>query len=116
MLIFIAEPDQDLRLGLQMLLHQEGGLHVIGMAVQARGLFVQLEASRVDVLLLDWHLPGASMPELLNELIGLEYPPKIVVLSVKPEEEAPALAAGADRFVSKAAPPDDLIDVIRTLK
>lgn len=52
-LIFLAVSDQDLRLGLQMLLHQEPGMHVIGMAIQTEGLLVQAEASQADVLLLD---------------------------------------------------------------
>ena len=53
MLIFLAVSDRDLRLAMQLLLHQEAGLHVIGMAVQAEGLLVQVEASQADLLLLD---------------------------------------------------------------
>ena len=116
MLIFLAESDQALRLGLQMLLHQESGMHVIGMAVQADGLLVQVEASHADVLILDWQLPGASIQDLLSDIRGLETPPKIVVLSINPEEKAPALSAGADAFISKNAPPDDLVEVVRSLK
>jgi DNA-binding NarL/FixJ family response regulator len=116
MLIFLAEADQDLRVGLQMLLQQEAGIHVIGMAVQAEGLVAQLEASQADVLILDWHLPGASIQELLSDISGLKSPPKIIVLSVRPEEKELALSAGADGFISKAAPPDDLIEIIRSLK
>ncbi len=116
MLIFLAESDQNLRLGMQMLLHQEAGIHVIGMAIQAEGLVVQVEASRAEVLILDWHLPGASMPELLSDICRLEAPPKIVVLSVNPEVKAAALSAGADAFIGKNAPPDKLLEVIRSLK
>ena len=67
MLIFLAESDQNLRLGMQMLLHQEPGVHVIGMAIQAEGLVVQVEASRAELLILDWQLPGAAMPDLITE-------------------------------------------------
>ncbi len=116
MLIFLAESDQDLRLGLQMLLHQEPGIHVVGMAIQAEGLLAQLEASRADVLLLDWGLPGASILDTLFEIRGLESPPKIVVFSVNPRDRALALSSGADAFISKTAPPDDLIKIILSLK
>jgi DNA-binding NarL/FixJ family response regulator len=116
MLIFLAEADQDLRVGLQMLLHQEAGLHVIGMAVQSEGLLVQLEASKAEVLILDWHLAGKSVQELISDIRGLKSPPKILVLSVRPEDKELALSAGADGFISKAAPPDDLIEIIRSLK
>ena len=116
MLIFIAEQDQDLRLGLQILLHQEPGMHVVGMAIETDGLLVQLQASRADLILLDWHLPGASTEHLLGQIKRLEPQRAVVVLSVKPEEEGPALAAGADAFISKNAPPDNLLNVIRSMK
>ena len=116
MLIFLAESDQNLRLGMQMLLHQEAGLHVIGMAIQAEGLLVQIKASKAEVLILDWHLPGASMPELISELCRLESPPKVVVLSVNPEVKTLALFAGADAFIAKNAPPDELLDAVRSMK
>ena len=45
MQIFIAESNEDLRVGLQMILHRDAGLHVIGMAVQADGLLAQLAIS-----------------------------------------------------------------------
>jgi DNA-binding NarL/FixJ family response regulator len=115
-LIFIAESNQDLRLGLQMLLHQEPGIHVVGVAIQADGLLVQLEASQADVIILDWHLPGASMPDLLAEMRDFEPQPKIIVFSVNPEEKEPALSAGADAFFGKYAPPDELLDVVRSFK
>ena len=108
-MIFLAESDQNLRLGIQMLLHQEAGMHVIGMAIQAEGLLVQLEASRAEVLILDWQLPGASMPELLSEIGRMVSPPKIIVLSINPELKMPALSSGADAFISKNSPPDELL-------
>jgi DNA-binding NarL/FixJ family response regulator len=66
------------------------------MAILAEGLLVQMEASRANVLLLVWHLPGASMQQLLVDIRGFATPLKIVVLSVNPDVMAPAVAAGAD--------------------
>jgi DNA-binding NarL/FixJ family response regulator len=116
MLIFLAEPDQNLRLGLQMLLQQEAGLHVIGMAVKSQGLVAQLEASQAEVLILDWHLPGAPMQTLVAQIRELESPPKIIALSVRPEDRLPALSAGAVGFISKAGPPDDMLPLVRSMK
>lgn len=116
MKIFVAESNEDLRVGLQMILLRDAGLHVIGMAVQAEGLMAQLEALQADVLILDWQLSGASMPELVGDICQIESPPKIVVLSVKPEEEREAIAAGADVFVNKSRPPEELLEAVRSLK
>ena len=116
MRIFIAESDQDLRMGLQMLFRQEPGMYVSGMAIESEGLLVQVEASRADVLLLDWHLPGASTWDLLADIQGLQYPPKIVVLSINSEDKRPALSAGAVAFISKNKPPDELLEVVRSCR
>jgi DNA-binding NarL/FixJ family response regulator len=115
MRLFIAEADAALRVGMQILLHEEPGLYVTGMAVQADGLLAQVEAAQPDVLLLDWHLPGRPMTELLADLKALELSPKIIVLSVRPEEKDEALAAGADAFVSKIGSPDELLVYLRTM-
>ena len=116
MLIFIAEPNEDLRLGLQMFLQRDAGMHVIGMAVQAQGLVTQVEASQAELLILDLDLPEASMAELLAEIRQLDSPPKIVIVSVRPEEKALALSAGADAFVGKNTSPDELLEVVRKLQ
>ena len=115
MRIFIAESNEDLRVGLQMFLLRDARMHVIGMAVQAEGLLAQLEAVHVEVLILDWNLPGASMPELVGEIRQLEIPPKILVLSVKPEGKGEAMAAGADMFISKNRPPERLLEVLDSM-
>ena len=116
MLIFVAESNEDLRVGLQMYLQNETGMRVVGMAVQAKGLVVQVEVSEAEVLALDWNLPGASMPELIADILRLESPPKIVVLAVRPEVEEEALSAGADAFFSKNRPPDELLEVVRSFR
>ena len=116
MRLFIADGNSSVRLALQMHLQQEPGMYVTGMASEAEGLPAQVEASRPDVLLLDSHIPGGSIQGLLSDIRGLEDPPKIVVLSIKPELREPALSAGADAFISKNAPPEDMLELIRSLR
>jgi DNA-binding NarL/FixJ family response regulator len=116
MRLFIADMNSTVRLALQIYLQQEPGLYVTGMASEAKGLPAQVEASKPDVLLLDSHLPGATMQGLLADIRGLESPPKIVVLSIKPEDKEPALSAGADAFSSKNAPPEELLEAVRSLR
>ena len=91
-------------------------MYVTGMAIETEGLLKQVEVTRADVLLLDWHLPGASSMEVVADIHELEPSPKIVVLSPRPEEEGPALSAGADAFASKSIPPDALLNIVRSFK
>ena len=53
---------------------------------------------------------------LLSDIRSLESSPKVVVLLVNPEAKAPADRAGADGFIGENAPPDELLEVIRSLK
>ena len=115
MRLFIADGNSANRLALQVYLHQEPGLYITGLASEAKGLPIQVEASRPDVLLIDWDLPGASLEELLSDICALASPPKIIVLSIKPEVKALALTAGADAFISKKGPPDVLVQKIRSV-
>lgn len=116
MMIFIAESNEDLRVGLQMYLQNEVGLNVVGIAVQAKGLIRQLEATEADVLILDWSLQGSSMPELLTDIRRLQNPPKIVVLAARSDIEAVALDAGADAFFDKVYAPGRLLEAVQSMK
>ena len=113
MRLFIADARSEIRIALMMYLSREPGIQVTGIAVEAPGLLAQVRATQSDVVLLDWQLPGASMQDLIADIRGLAAPPKIVVLSVNPEIEAPALAAGADAFISKNESPDRLLEAVR---
>lgn len=115
MRIFIANGNPTERLALQMYLQREPGINFIGMASEALGLLAQIEAARPDVVLLDSQLPGASTQNLLAEIRRLKSPPRVVVLSVRPEEKQKVLAAGATAFVAKATPPEDLLLTLRSL-
>ena len=116
MRLFIADADKQLRVALQILLHQEPGMQVTGVATEVKGLLAQVEASQPDVLLLDWYLPGMPVTDLLAELQALDMPPKIVVLSVRPEVKSTALAAGADAFAEKSGSPAELLTYLHTMK
>jgi DNA-binding NarL/FixJ family response regulator len=115
MRLFIADEDKQLRVALQILLHQEPGMQVIGVATEAKGLLARVKASEPDVLLLDWNLPGIAVSELVADLRALELPPKIVILAVRPEVENAAMAAGADAFVSKNGSPQELLAFLSTI-
>jgi len=115
MQIFIAESNQNLRLSLQMLLHSEPGMHVVGLAVKSDGLLTQVTTSQADVLLLDWYLSGSPMTGMLHNLNALEPRPKVIVYSVDPVDKEAALAAGADAFASKNTHPNELITIFHSM-
>ena len=113
--IFVAFADERLRIAMLLLLDQEPCMFVVGITDRLSGLLIQLEASQPDVLLLEWELPFQSMAELLTNIHNLGCPPKIIILSSKPEEKERIIAAGADHFIVKDAPPDELIPILNNI-
>jgi DNA-binding NarL/FixJ family response regulator len=114
--IFIADADQDVRVSLQMLLDREPGMRVVGIAIRSNGLVGQVGAAQPDVLLLDWQLVSSAPTEYIKNLHSIETQPHIFVLHVDPETRGEAETAGADGFVSKDNPPDQLLTILRKLK
>jgi DNA-binding NarL/FixJ family response regulator len=114
--IFIASADKTLRLALQLLLESEPGMVVIGMSDRSKGLLTVVGTSQPEVLLLDVGLAEEATPQLVSDLHRLQYHPKVIVLSSNPPTAATTLAAGADGFISKTAPPDELLPILRKMR
>lgn len=113
--ILVADNDARVRMALNTLLQQEPEKVAVRESNDISSLAVQVKQFKPDLVLLDWELPGRPAAALLLSLHGLNYNPKIIVLSTRPESEREALGAGADAFVCKGDPPDQLLGSLRRL-
>ncbi len=111
--MLLADDQPEVRRALTILLEQQPGLTVVGEAVDAHDLLIQMEPTCPDMLLLDWELPGMAAPQLLSALRATCPGLSVIALSGRPGARRAALAAGADAFVSKADPPDRLLAAIQ---
>lgn len=111
--ILIADSDRRVRTALQLLLAEAAGATLIRESADLASLAAQVSAFKPDLILLDWELPGRPAAGLLLVLSRPEARPRVIVLSARPEAEPEALAAGADTFVSKADPPEQLLAALR---
>jgi DNA-binding NarL/FixJ family response regulator len=114
--IFVACGDVRLRTALYLFLEQEHGMDVVGMSDRLPGLLSQLEGSQPDVLLLDWELSAQPMVDLLTKLHNLESRPEAIILSARLNEKERIMAAGADYFIPKVAPPDELLPILKRIR
>jgi CheY-like chemotaxis protein len=139
--VVVADDKQEIRSALRLLVEEGAGGRVEAEADDGASLLalleqlscgeddpaepylVESEASSTQVngysrqsspciLLLDWELPGPSPEALLAKVRALAPELRVVALSSRPESEAEALAAGADAFVSKAKPPECLLNAL----
>lgn len=120
MRVLLADDQAWLRSAVRLLLEQEPDVEIIGEAAEVRGLLVKAEATHPHLVLLDWELPGSSHSgagrQIVRALHAICPHIHIIVLSGRPEAGHPALAAGADYFVSKADPPEVLLAALRKVK
>jgi DNA-binding NarL/FixJ family response regulator len=112
--ILIADDQPQVRRALRLLLEQELEATVVGEAADVGSLLAQVAAGCPDLLLLDWGLPGMAAQDLLVALREACPALAVIVLSGQPEVGEDALAAGADAFVSKADPPEQLLAAVRS--
>lgn len=112
MRILIADTQPKVRFAIRVLLERQPGLEVVGEAVNAAELLQQFERDCPDALLLGWELPGMPMDRLMAALRGSCPESVIIALSGRLEAQRIAIESGADAFVSKSSPPEQLLAAI----
>jgi DNA-binding NarL/FixJ family response regulator len=116
MRILVADNQPKVRHALRVLLEHQPGLEIVGEVADGVALLARVKAARPDIVLLHWRLRGEAVVDLLPALRKASPDLAVIVLSGHPEVEEAALAAGADAFVSKADPPEVLLEAIVRLK
>lgn len=111
--ILIAEKRKDVRYGLAALLEEQYQIKIAGEAENFKDLIQFLLKVCPDIIFLSWELPGQKGDTLLKSIRLLCPESHIIVMSSSIEAERYALASGADHFISKAEPPETLIQVMQ---
>ena len=113
--IVLADDQKSVRLGLRLLLEEEEAVEIVGEAYNAGGLLAVAASRSPDLVLLDWGLPGMEPKQLITALRRLSPDVLVTILSGQTGVRDAALEAGADSFVSKASPPEQLLQTVRAL-
>lgn len=116
--IVLVVEDEDAIRGMLMLVLEQAGFEAVAVASATDAQKV-LEQSTVDLILLDWMLPGISGVEwarrLKKDAVYKELP--IIVLTARGEEEdkVKGLEIGADDYMTKPFSPKELVARIRAV-
>ena len=87
-------------------------VEVVGEAANGQQAVCLTEECQPDVVLMDARMPIVDGLEA-TRLIKNKWPGiKVIVLTMYPTYRAEALAAGADAFIVKGCPPEDLLEAI----
>lgn len=115
--VIIVEDHLTVRKGVEMLL-RDRGLYVAGVAGELDEARALLGRRQYDVALMDVHLGEESSLDLVKELLARDAEASIVLYTGMTGPGSGLMEsarAGARGFVLKSAPPDRLVDALRTV-
>ncbi len=101
--------------GVRKVLETTEGISVTGVAHDAAGALDQARALKPDVILLDLRMPGASGVQATRRMREQGTQSAIIILTSYGDQAyvRQALEAGADGYLHKTTPPEQLIAAIR---
>jgi DNA-binding NarL/FixJ family response regulator len=108
--------DQHLvRAGLRMLCETTDDIEVVGEAADGHEATRLVERLTPDVVLMDLRMPGVDGITATTRILAARPSTRVLVLTTFDDDEHlyPALNAGAQGFLGKDAPPEQLLDAIR---
>ncbi|RYP84104.1 response regulator transcription factor [Nocardioides guangzhouensis] len=113
--VLIVDDDPLVRSALQLMLGGQPDLEVIGEAPDGRAGVQAAREQQPDVVLMDIRMPQLNGLEATRLLHSEPDPPRVIVLTTFDADEhvLGALAAGADGFVLKDTPPQEIVTAIR---
>jgi DNA-binding NarL/FixJ family response regulator len=113
--VLVVDDHPALREGLDGLLRQEDGFLPLGALPGANEIARTVETLRPDVVILDYALEQEDGLSVCFRIKQRRDPPGVVLYSayVDPVFAVPATLAQADAIVSKAAPVEELLEVVR---
>ena len=115
--VALVDDEAMVRVGLRMVLSAEADIEVVGEAADGGAAVAMAEETRPDVVLMDVRMPRVDGLEGSRRVLAAVPGTKVVVLTTFDEDAfvEGALRAGVSGFLLKVAPPERLIDAVRTV-
>lgn len=115
--IFLAEDHPIVRHGLRELIDRQPDMQVVGEAGDGHAVMQAPDRDGWDILLLDMSLPLLSGVEVIRKLRAIGPRPRIVVLSMYPEEQYAhrMMEEGASAYLSKSMAPQEVLRALRAV-
>jgi CheY-like chemotaxis protein len=113
--VLLVDDHEIVREGLTLLLNEEPGVEVVGESSNGREAVDLVSVLRPDVVIMDVSMPLMSGDEATRQIKGHLPEVRIVALSMyeEPETAQRMYQAGAESYVLKTAPSEELLAAIR---
>lgn len=115
--LLIVDDHPVVRDGLRGMFLGDLNCEVVGEAADGAEAVALAKRLRPDVILMDLHMPGMDGVNAIRELVKLDSPPRILVLTTYDQDSyvLPAIEAGATGYLLKDAPRDELMRAVRAV-
>src|SRR5918999_408607 len=116
--VLIADDQAMVRAGFRMILEAEVDMEVVGEAKDGEEALSAARRTRPDVVVMDVRMPRLDGVAATRRLLAEAAPqPHVVIVTTFDDDENlyEALRAGAGGFLLKNAPPEQLIEAVRTV-
>jgi NarL family two-component system response regulator LiaR len=110
--LLIADDRARTRRALRAVLAVQPGLELIGEAADGEQAIAEVERLRPDVVILDLRMPRMDGIAATRHIKSRWPEIRVIAHSLAEELSEDALAAGADAFVPKGAPPSELFGAL----
>lgn len=116
--VLVADDHALVRSGLRLLLSRQPDIRVTAEAGSYDEVLAALDTEAVvDIVLLDFTMPGGPAPALIEDILRRRPTTRIVILTMHddPGYARIGMAAGANGYVVKSAADADLLQAIRSV-
>jgi two-component system, NarL family, invasion response regulator UvrY len=116
--ILVADDHEIVRKGMRTIISETSDLSLVGEAENGNEVLQKLNELDVDVLVMDFDMPGKNGLDTLVELKMLFPKLPVIILSIFPEGHYGTrfLKAGASGYLGKASASDQLVIAIRKVE
>ncbi len=115
--IVIVDDYRLFREGIAEIVNSESDLEVVGQADNGTSALEIIRQTSPDVVLLDVSMPGTSLQDLLPQILALNTPPLVAILTMydDPRMVSKLISLGASAYISKGAAREELLTTIRSI-
>jgi DNA-binding NarL/FixJ family response regulator len=115
--VIVVDDHPVVRHGIVAMLHYEEDIEVVGDAADGAEALRLIGELRPDVVLLDLRMPQMSGVEVMQQARARGLAARFLVLTTYDTDEyiAPALTAGAQGYLLKDTPPEELARAVRMI-
>ena len=116
--VLIADDQAMVRAGFRMILEAEPDVRVVGEVEDGGDVVSAARTCRPDVVVMDIRMPRVDGITATRRLLAeTDPPPQVLMVTTFDDDDTlyEALRAGAGGFLLKNAPPEQLVEAVRTL-